>query len=146
MIDRMEYVIFTLDGEYYGINIHNVENIEKKANITRVPHTKTYVMGIMNLRGNVIPVIDLRKRFGLAEKPVDDDMRIIIVNYEDIQIGVVVDSSSETLQLTEENIDKAPTLKVGVGEEFVKEVGKHNNRIIMLLDLKKVLGITTDEE
>ncbi len=146
MIDNMEYVIFTLDGEYYGIDIHNVENIEKKVSITRVPHTKNYIMGIINLRGNIIPVIDLRTRFGLENKDFDDDVRIIIVNYEDLQIGIIVDSSSETLQLTEKDIDKAPSIKSGTNEEFVKDVGKHDDRIIMLLDLKKVLGISVQEE
>lgn len=145
MIDNREYVIFSLAGEYYGINIHNVENIEKKAAITRVPHTKPFIMGIMNLRGNVIPVMDLRKRFGIESKDFDDDMRIIIVNYDEFQIGLVVDTSSETLQLEEESIDKAPTLKTNINEEYVRDVGKHDDRIIMLLDLKKVLGIVEEE-
>lgn len=145
MKDNREYVIFSLCGEYYGINIYNVENIERSPNITRLPHTKHYVKGIMNLRGNVIPVIDLRERFGLEQKEYDEDMRIIIVNYDDYQIGLVVDSSSETLQLSEENIDKAPATSASISDEYIKDIGKHDNRIIMLLDLKKVLDVQEEE-
>ncbi len=140
-----EYVIFQIAGEYYGISIHNVENIEKQTDITRVPHTKPYIKGIINLRGNVIPVMDLRKRFGLPEKEFDDEMRIIIVNYEDFQIGLIVDSSSETLQLSEERVDRAPNIKSNLNEEYVKDVGKHDDRIIMLLDLRKVFGMVEEE-
>lgn len=144
-MNEREYVIFQIEGEYYGINIHNVENIEKQAEITRVPHVKPYIKGIINLRGNVIPVVDLRKRFGLPEREFDDEMRIIIVNYEDFQIGMIVDSSSETLQLSEERVDKAPNIKTNINEEYVKDVGKHNDRIIMLLDLAKVFGIVEED-
>ncbi len=144
-MDDREYVIFQLAGEYYGINIHHVENIEKQTAITRVPHTKPYIKGIINLRGNVIPVMDLRKRFGLEEKDFDDEMRIIIVNYEDFQIGIIVDSSSETLQLSEERVDRAPNIKTNINEEYVKDVGKHDDRIIMLLDLRKVFGMVEED-
>ncbi len=146
MLDNREYVIFQLAGEYYGISIHNVENIERQTEITRVPHTKPYIKGIMNLRGNVIPVMDLRVRFGLEEKEFDDEMRIIIVNYEDFQIGVIVDSSSETLQLSEERVDKAPNIKTTTNEEYVKDVGKHDDRIIMLLDIRKVFGMVEEDQ
>lgn len=144
-MDNREYVIFSLAGEFYGINIHNVENIEKKTAITRVPHTRPYIVGIINLRGNVIPVIDLRLRFGFEPREDDEDIRILIVNVEDQQIGIIVDSSSETLQLEETMIDKAPSINPGINEDFIKEVGKNNERIIMLLDLKKVLGIAEEE-
>lgn len=144
-MDNREYVIFSLAGEFYGINIHNVENIEKKTPITRVPHTRSYIVGIINLRGNVIPVIDLRLRFGFEAREDDEDIRILIVNVDEQQIGIIVDSSSETLQLEETMIDKAPSINPGINEDFIKEVGKHNERIIMLLDLKKVLGIVEEE-
>lgn len=144
-MDNREYVIFSLAGEFYGINIHNVENIEKKNSITRVPHTKPYIVGIINLRGNVIPVMDLRLRFGFDRREDDEDIRILITNVDEQQIGIIVDSSSETLQLEESMIDKAPAINTNINEDFIKEVGKHNDRIIMLLDLKKVLGIVEEE-
>lgn len=140
-----EYVIFKLNSEYYGLDIKYVENIEKNLTITRIPNSKPYVKGIINLRGNVIPVIDLRARFGFPQKEYTEESRIIIVNYEAYQIGMVVDSSSETLQLSEENIDSSPNIRSSTEDEFVKEIGKHNNRIIMLINLKRTLGIVDEE-
>lgn len=140
-----EYVIFKLNAEYYGLDIKYVENIEKNLTITRIPNSKPYVKGIINLRGNVIPVIDLRARFGFPAKEYTEESRIIIVNYDAYQIGMVVDSSSETLQLSEENIDSSPNIRSSSEDEFVKEIGKHNNRIIMLINLKRTLGIVDEE-
>lgn len=140
-----EYVIFKLNAEYYGLDIKYVENIEKNLTITRIPNSKSYIKGIINLRGNVIPVIDLRARFGFPQKEYTEESRIIIVNYETYQIGMVVDSSSETLQLSEENIDSSPNIRSSSEDEFVKEIGKHNNRIIMLINLKRTLGIVDEE-
>lgn len=140
-----EYVIFKINAEYYGLDIKYVENIEKNLTITRIPNSKPYVKGIINLRGNVIPVIDLRARFGFPMKEYTEESRIIIVNYETYQIGMVVDSSSETLQLSEENIDSSPNIRSSSDDEFVKEIGKHNNRIIMLINVKRTLGIVDEE-
>lgn len=145
MSNTREFVIFKLDNENYALDIHSVENIEKLVEITRVPHTKPYIKGIINLRGNVIPIVDLRVRFNLPAIPFSDDHRIIIINYNDLKIGVIVDASSETLQLDQEDIDQAPAIKGNIDEDFIKEIGKHNNRIIMLLDTKKVLGIVDEE-
>lgn len=145
MSKQREFVIFKLDGEYYGLNIHNVENIEKRFDITRVPHSKPYVKGIINLRGNVIPIVDLRARFHLPMVEPTDETRIIIINHQELKIGMIVDSSSETIQLSENDIDIAPAIKASQDEDFVKEIGKHNNRIIMLIDLKKVLGLIEEE-
>lgn len=136
-----EYVIFKLAGEHYGIDIGNVENIEKPFAITRVPYTEEYIVGVVNLRGNIIPVIDLRKRFGIEKKDFDEETRIIIVNVNELNIGMVVDSSSEVLQLDRERVDAAPSISNNASINFVKEIGKSDGRIVMLIDLKKVLGV-----
>lgn len=136
-----EYVVFKLDGEHYGIDIHFVENIEKMMDITRVPFSKPYASGVVNLRGNVIPIIDLRKRFGLPPIPYADDTRIIIVNIAELKIGMIVDSSSEVLQLDDSEIDDAPAIKSNNGEDFVAKIGKNDGRIIMLVDLIRILAI-----
>ena len=90
-----EYVIFKIEREYYGINIHHVENIEKIIAITRIPYTKPYIQGVVNLRGNIIPIVHIRKRFSLPEKEFTDESRIIITNVGETKIGIIVDSSSE---------------------------------------------------
>jgi len=136
-----EYVLFKLENEYYGIDIHNVETIEKVMPITRVPYTRDFIKGVINLRGNVVPVIDLRKRFKLNNKEYDDNSRIIIVKLDEITVGMIVDSSSEVIQLGENDIDEAPSLKGTNEESYVKCIGKKNNLIIMIIDLYKVLEI-----
>lgn len=141
MNNVLEFVVFKLQEEYYGIDIQNVENIEKVLNITRVPYTKGYIEGVVNLRGNIIPIIDLRKRFSLPEKDSDDESRIIIVHAKGVTVGMVVDSSSEVLQLDTDDIDEAPAIKGNADQDFIRRIGKSNGRIIMLLDLMKVLGV-----
>jgi purine-binding chemotaxis protein CheW len=141
MSEFREFVTFRLNQEYYGINIQNVENIEKVLPITRVPYTQNYIKGVVNLRGIIVPVVDLRARFGLEPKPVSEETRIIIVNLDENKIGMLVDSSSEVLQITDEDIDAAPNVKKEINNEFIKNIGKKSGCIIMLIDLYKVLNI-----
>lgn len=141
-----KYVVFRLENEFYGINISNVKSIEKIQGITRVPNSPDYVKGVINLRGEVVPVIDLRIRFGLETKEYDSSSRIIIILIRDIIIGLVVDSSSEVIQLTQEEIDKPPTVSNDATEDFVMGLGKKDNRLVILLDLLKVLGTSEDQE
>ncbi len=142
-----QYVLFKLDNEFYGIDILQVETIERVMDITRVPHALDYVQGVINLRGEVVPVVNLRKRFHLQEIPFNDESRIIIVSVEEVVVGLLVDSSSEVLQLNSEKIEDASNITNNTGNDFIKGIGKHEDRIIILLDLKKVLDIkeTTDD-
>lgn len=144
MSDMREFVTFRLNQEYYGVNINNVENIERVLPITRIPYTLNYVRGVINLRGIIVPVVDLRARFGLLPKDTTDESRIIIVNLEEMKIGMLVDSSSEVLQISVDDIDAAPSVK-GDNNDFIKNIGKKNGRIIMLIDLHKVLNIEQNE-
>ena len=141
MSDMREFVTFRLNQEFYGINIQNVENIEKVLPITRIPYTLNYIKGVVNLRGIIVPVVDLRARFGLEKRNHTDESRIIIVNLEDNKIGMLVDSSSEVLQNDESDIDAARNVRKEINNEFIKNIGKKNGRIIMLIDLHKVLNI-----
>lgn len=136
-----EYVTFRLNQEYYGIDINNVENIEKVLPITRIPYTQKHVKGVINLRGIIVPVVDLRQRFGLEPKKQGDEARIIIINLEEMKIGMLVDSSSEVLQISDDEVDAAPNVRKDYDSEFIKNIGKKDGRIIMLIDLHKVLNI-----
>lgn len=144
MSNIQEYVVFKVNDESYGIDIKYVENIEKMLPITRVPYTEAHVQGVVNLRGNVIPVIDLRKRFSIPREDFTDESRIIIVNYKEYTVGMIADSSSEVFQIDRDNVDPAPSIKAG-SDDFVREIGKHEGRVVMLIDLKKVLGIESIE-
>ena len=136
-----KFVIFKLANQYYGIDIYNVQVIEKVTNYTRVPNAEYYVKGVINLRGDVVPVIDLGERFGIISSENNNESRIIIIKVKDILIGLVVDSSSEVLTLDEEDIDDTPSLGEQATEEFIKGIGKKDGRLIMLLDLEKVIGV-----
>ncbi|MTI48014.1 chemotaxis protein CheW [Sporosalibacterium faouarense] len=142
-----KFVIFKLAGQNYGIDIYNVRVIEKVTNYTRVPNSEDYVKGVINLRGEVVPVIDLVKRFGIESENVDEaEVRIIIVSIKDIVVGLLVDSSSEVLTLVKGEIDNTPNIGEQITEEFIKGIGKQDGRLIMLLDLEKVIGIHDDLE
>ncbi|MDO4799935.1 MAG: chemotaxis protein CheW [Bacillota bacterium] len=141
MTNLQEFVIFRLNKEFYGINIQYVENIEKVVPITRVPYTLPQVKGVVNLRGIIVPIIDLRVRFGLSPIETTDDSRMIIVNYEDYKIGLLVDSSSEVLPIQDDEVDLAPSVSREPASEYIKNIGKKNGRVIMLIDLMKVLGL-----
>jgi len=141
MSEIREFVTYKLNQEYYGIAIDNVENIEKVLPITRVPYTPGYVKGVVNLRGIIVPVIDLRIRFGLEAVAASEESRIIIVNLEDHKVGMLVDSSSEVLQISDDDIDASPNIKKDNNNEFVKNIGKKDERIIMLIDLLKVVNV-----
>lgn len=138
-------MLFKLDNEYYGLNIHEVRTIERVSDITRVPNAQDYVEGVINLRGDVVPVINLRKRFSLPQIDLDEDARIMIVSVEDMTVGLLVDSSSEVLQLSAEDIDTSANFSSNIENDYVIGIGKDGDRIIILLDLKKVLFISQSE-
>ncbi len=133
--EDQQTVVFRLAGESYGIEIVRVNEIIRLREITPVPRTEAHVRGLVNLRGKTIPVIDLRSRFSLPTAEETDSSRIIVVDSESGQIGVVVDAVTEVLTLQGEQIDKTPTLVSDPDNQFVRAVAKTNDRLITLLDL-----------
>jgi len=140
-----QYVIFRLDGESYGVSIHYVEIIEKVSTITRVPHSAPYVMGVINLRGEIVPVVDLRNLFNLEPAVITDESRIIILSVDEITVGLMTDSSSEVLSISQDNIENASGVLNDVEESAIKGIGKVNDRMIMMLDIYAVLGLKNQE-
>lgn len=136
---EQQLVVFNLAGEYYGINIAAVESIIKMQTITRLPQTPYYVNGVTNLRGTVLPVIDLRLRFGLEAGMVSRQTRIIIVTMGTLKVGVVVDGVSEVLRVQDETIEGLPPMVSTVNSAFLKGIARMENRLIILLELGKVL-------
>lgn len=145
-IDNNQFVAFKLNDEYYGIDINNVQTIERIMSFTRVPNAPEYVKGVINLRGEVVPVIDLRKRFNFKTKEIDKDSRIIIVSHNEIIVGLLVDSSSEVIQLGKKDIDNPPNVGEDTSQKFVNGIGKKDERLIMLLDLKELLKLNDSNE
>jgi purine-binding chemotaxis protein CheW len=138
---EQQLVIFELANESYGINIAVVESIIKMQMITQLPQTPTYVKGVINLRGSVLPVIDLRSRFALDAREDTRQTRIIIVTMGNIKVGVTVDGVSEVLRVSDELIEPLPPMVSSVNSIFLKGIVRLENRLIILLELDKVLDI-----
>ncbi len=134
-----QYVVFELGKEEYGIDIMNVKEIVPYQESVKIPNAPVFVNGIINFRGNVIPIVDLKKKFNLPECTVDSNTRIIVINLENKQIGFIVDEASQTLRLEDENIDPTPDVISSVDRRYITGVGKLDNRLIILIDLEKVL-------
>ncbi len=140
--NMQKYVVFKLDNEEYGIDILRVKEIKEMMNITRVPKAAHFVRGVINLRGEVIPIVDLRKKFNLPAGEDTENTRIVIVTIEDITVGLVIDSSSEVLEISRELIEEAPSSVGTIDQGNISGIGKVNNRLIILLDVAKILSNT----
>jgi purine-binding chemotaxis protein CheW len=138
--DEEHLVIFTLGKELYGVTIHSVESIIKLQAITIVPRTASYILGVTNLRGTVVPVLDLRKRFNLPTCENTPNTRIVIINAEGSKVGIVVDEVTEVLKVSRGSIQPPPSLSTTVESAFINGIARINNRLVILLDLEKVLA------
>ncbi|MBC7344324.1 MAG: chemotaxis protein CheW [Clostridia bacterium] len=134
-----QLVVFELCRETYGVDISSVHEIIRMQAITRVPGTPAFVEGVINLRGRIVPVIDLHKRFGLPPGEETQDSRIMVVEISGVTVGMIVDSVSEVLRLPVSNIEPPPPVVTGVDVAYLRGVGKWEDRLIILLDLEKVL-------
>ncbi len=138
---EQQLVVFELANEFYGINIAMVESIIKMQAITQLPHTPPYVKGVTNLRGSVLPVLDLRLRFSLDTREDTRQTRIMIVTMGSIKAGIIVDGVSEVLRISDENIEPLPPMINSVDSAFLKGIARLENRLIILLELSKVLNL-----
>lgn len=139
-----QYVIFQLQNEAYGLDIATVQGIERMIEIARVPKAPDCIKGVMNLRGEIIPIMSLRNRFDLAEKEYDDNTRIIIIRLEESLIGLIVDEVQEVLELHKDEIENAPSFDDTVNLNYISGVGKikEYNKVITLLNLKVLIEET----
>jgi len=138
-LDINQFVVFKLDKEDYGININKVSTIEQVLPATRVPNTPDYIRGVINLRGDIIPVIDLRKRFGLPPVEDTEDTRIIIVKSGEVNAGMIVDSVSEVMHLDDNSVENASNFISEGSAGYVMGAGKAGDRIVSLLDADKIM-------
>ncbi|ABN62383.1 MULTISPECIES: chemotaxis protein CheW [Shewanella] len=139
----LQWVTFKLDHETYGINVMQVQEVLRYTEIAPVPGAPYYVLGIINLRGNVVTVIDTRSRFGLQSAEVDDSTRIVIIEAEKQVIGILVDSVAEVVYLRRSEIDNAPNVGTEESAKFIQGVSNRDNELLILVDLDKLLS---DEE
>ncbi len=140
--DEVQLVAFKLSKEEYGVSILHVQEIKRLTDITRVPYTPDFIKGVMNLRGSVLPVIDLKKRLGLVEEPYSEDTRIIIVKVDDISIGMIVDAVTEVLAIGPDHIEAPEAVVDGTENNFISGVGNLDNRLVIMLNLNEIVGLT----
>jgi purine-binding chemotaxis protein CheW len=135
-----KYLTFALGNEEFGINIRDVTEIIGIQKITVMPDVADYIKGVINLRGKVIPVIDMRLRFGLSERDYDERTCIVVVNLDSTSVGLIVDTVSEVLDIEEKNIDPPPRVASGgTSREFIEGLGRVEEEVKILLDIKRVL-------
>lgn len=135
----LQLVTFNLAQEEFGVDILRVQEIIRMLPITKVPNSPPFVEGVINLRGKVIPVIDMRKRFSLTQNAHDARTRIMVMELLGQVVGFVVDGVSEVLRIPASTVEEPPAVVAGVGSEYIKGVGKLNDRLLILLDLDKLL-------
>ena len=138
-----QYVVFTIDGEEFGLNIENISSIERMLDIFKIPNAPDYIEGLSNLRGRVLTIFNLRKRFNLPCPEFDENTKIIIANTSSSEIGVIVDGVREIIKVEDNEFDPVPEALNNIRDRFLSGTAKVGNRLILMLDLEKVL---TEEE
>jgi purine-binding chemotaxis protein CheW len=141
--DALRWVTFRLENEKYGINVMQVQEVLRVTEIAPVPGAPSYVLGIINLRGNVVTVIDTRSRFGLESAETDDSSRVVIIESEEQVVGILVDSVAEVVDLHSSDIETAPNVGTEESAKFIQGVASHDDELLILVDLNKLLS---DEE
>lgn len=141
---EIKQVIFKLGDEEFGLDIMNVNAIEKHTDIVRVPNSSKFIMGIINLRGDVIPVYSLRIKFGLPTREVDENTKLIITKSNGMLIAFEVDSVAEILEINEKDISPAPNIVKNIDNNYIDQVANIKGRMIILLDLNNI--ITSSEK
>ena len=136
----LQLVSFQLDQEEYGIEITKVQEIILMGEITRVPQTPVFVKGLINLRNTVIPIVDLRRRFGMDETETTDETRIMVVNVAGKTIGIIVDAVNEVLRVSQDQIAPPPPTVAGLGREYLTGLVKFEKRLLIVLDIDRILN------
>lgn len=137
--DVLQWVTYHLDEEVYGINVMHVQEVLRITEIAPVPGAHNYVLGIINLRGNVVTVIDTRKRFGLSPKEQDDLSRIIVVEVDDNVFGMLVDSVAEVVYLKQSDIEPSPTVNNDDSAYYIQGVSSRGENLLILVDITKFI-------
>ncbi len=139
----LRYVTFRLEEEVYGINVMQVQEVLRVTEIAPVPGAPHYVLGIINLRGNVVTVVDTRERLGLGAKDMEDSTRIVIIEADKMVVGILVDAVAEVVDLRTSEIESAPSVGNDESSKYIQGVASRDGQLLILVDLNKLLN---DEE
>jgi purine-binding chemotaxis protein CheW len=138
--ELIQLVTFSIGEEEFGVDILKVQEIIRMMEITKVPKAPDFVEGVINLRGNVIPIVDLRKRFGLETRDRDKNTRTIVIEINNMIVGFIVDAVSEVLRIPADTVEPPPPVVAGLEAEYISGVGKLEDRLLILLDLDRLLS------
>ncbi len=144
--DSTNLVTFRLGNGEYAIDIMQAKEIIKMEKITLIPNAPEFVEGVINLRGNIIPIIDLKKRFNLEETEGDKNTGIIIVKIEDVDMGIIIDAISKVVSISNSDIQPPRPVLSGIGQKYIKGVGKLEDKLLVVLDLEKLFASDEEEE
>lgn len=139
-MSEAQFVVFKLGNEEYGIDIMQVKEIVPYKEPVRVPNTPGFIEGIVNLRGEIIPIVNLKKRFNIPGESINEETRVIVMNIDSKQIGFIVDDASEVITISSDNIETAPDIIAGIERKYITGIGKIEERILILLDLDKLFS------
>jgi purine-binding chemotaxis protein CheW len=142
----IQLVSFILEDVEYGIDILSVHEIMRIPEITRLPNTPSFIVGVINLRGNIIPVVDVRLRFGMSHADVTELTRIIVIETNDKLVGLMVDNVYQVVRLPQNSIDPPSEMIEGVSEDYIMGIGRLKNRLIVILNLKKILFLEEEQD
>jgi len=142
----IQLVSFVLEDVEYGVDILAVHEILRFPEITRLPNAPDFIKGIINLRGNIIPVVDVRKKFGFSKAEITDLTRIIVIETNDKLTGLMVDNVHQVVRITQNNVDPPSELIEGVSEEYIWGIGRLKDRLIVILNLANILFLEEDRE
>jgi len=137
--ELLQLVSFIIGDEEFGVDILKVQEINRMLEVTRVPNSPPYIEGVINLRGKVIPIIDLRTRFSIPKKECGKDTRIIVIELEGKVVGFIVDAVREVLRIPQSITEPPPHMIAGIDAEYITAIGKLKDRMIILLDLECIL-------
>ncbi|HBT79489.1 MAG TPA: chemotaxis protein CheW [Selenomonas sp.] len=144
--EGIQVVAFKLLNEEYGVSILNVQEIRNLTDITRVPFAADYIKGVINLRGSVLPVIDLKKRLGLADAPYTDDTRVVTVTIGDLHVGMLVDAVTEVLTINSKPVDPKKAINGKEITRYLSGIGNVDGRLIIMLNLQEILDLPKDNK
>ena len=139
-VAAMQIVAFKLKDEEYGVNIFQVQDINGMSDITRVPFAASFIKGVINQRGSVLPVIDLKKRLGIEETPYTNTARIVTVIVGDLQVGMLVDAVTEVLTIRTKLVDPKKTVSDRAMEKFLSGIGNIDGRLVTMLNLEEIVN------
>ncbi|SHF90340.1 chemotaxis protein CheW [Ornithinibacillus halophilus] len=146
MEEYIKIIVFKLREQHFGVDVQQVLSIEKYQEITSVPRTSDFIKGIINLRGETIPVIDLKERLQLESTELTEQTRILIVQAQDVQVGLIVDAATDVLDIDHSSIEQPPNIIGGVKDTFLGGVAKLKEELLLLVDLEQILNFEESNE